>query len=84
MKDAARRRAGYGAGGLCTQHGQSQLFQRGGEGGATIYTSSEVPGSALQVRRNAEPQVPTKKDTLANKSTDSATTAIGGASFATL
>ena len=78
MADAARRQAGDGAGGLCTNYGQVQFLQRGGEGGTTTNRSLDGTSNALQGKRTAEPHVTTGKDTLDDKTADGGTKAIGG------
>ena len=67
-----------GRGGLCTQHGQAQLFQCRGEGDLATHISPDGPGSVTRGKSTSEPQIPMGKDTLANKTTDGVTTARGG------
>ena len=67
MAYESRRQAGDGVEGLFTQNGQAQLLQREGEGGTNTHISLDGPGGATRGISNAEPQIPTRKDMLADK-----------------
>ena len=78
MADEVRSQSNDGAGGLFTQHGLEQIFQRGGEGGTTIRRSSDGPVGSSRGRRAEEPHIPAGKNMMANYTIYGEITSRGG------
>ena len=80
MADKKGGPEGDRSGGLHPLHEQTQLFQRGDQGGTDEHRSVDGPGGDSRGRIAEERRVPKEEDILANQTTDS-TTIDGGRSI---
>ena len=78
VEDGERRQAGDGVVEICTQHGQAQIFQCGGEGGRTTHRSFDGTGGHMRGSSTAELKILMGKDMISDNTPYVKTTSRGG------